>query len=246
MAGGGTGGHVIPSIAVARELRSRGHEVWFVGTSRGAEARLVPAAGFPLEEIRVGGIQGLGLAKKVTSVWQLLTATVNQRAAFTNRRPDAVFSMGGYVAGPPVIAALLRKVPVVVLEPNAMPGLTNRWIGKRVTRALLSFPQAAQWFPAGRTEITGLPVREEFFHLPPKQPGAFTVLITGGSQGSRTLNNTAREAWPLLKALRQPVRLIHQTGPAACRPTCERVRGHWTRGPRVGIHRRHARRVRRS
>jgi UDP-N-acetylglucosamine--N-acetylmuramyl-(pentapeptide) pyrophosphoryl-undecaprenol N-acetylglucosamine transferase len=215
MAGGGTGGHVIPAIAVARELRERGHEVWFVGTERGAEGRLVPAAGFTLERIRIGGLQGMGVAKKVSSLLQLLNTTIHQHGAFGKRKPDAVFSMGGYVAGPPVIAALLRKIPVVVMEPNAMPGLTNRWMGKRVARALVSFPETGKWFPEGRTELTGLPVREEFFHLPPRPGGAFTVLITGGSQGSRTLNNAARAAWPLLKKLPQPVRLLHQTGPAS-------------------------------
>ncbi len=214
MAGGGTGGHVIPSIAVARELRARGHQVWFVGTARGAEARLAPAAGFELERIVAGGMQGLGLVRKLTSAGQLVFATLGQYRRFRKRRPDAVFSMGGYVAAPPVLAALMRRVPVVVMEPNAMPGLTNRWIGRRAARALLSFPEARRWFAPGRTEITGLPVREEFFHLPPKAGGVFTVLITGGSQGARTLNRAAREAWPLLRNARVAVRLIHQCGPA--------------------------------
>ena len=213
MAGGGTGGHVIPSIAVARELRARGHQVWFVGTARGAEARLVPAAGFELERLVAGGMQGLGLLRKMTSAGQLLRATLGQYRRFGKRRPDAVFSMGGYVAGPPVLAALMRRVPVVVMEPNAMPGLTNRWVGRRAARALLSFPEARRWFAPGRTEITGLPVREEFFRLKPKSEGPFTVLITGGSQGARTLNRAARECWPLLRSARIPVRLIHQCGP---------------------------------
>lgn len=213
MAGGGTGGHVIPALAVARELRARGHEVFFVGTARGAEARLVPAAGFPLEQIVIGGLQGLGILKKVTSAFQLISATWHQRRAFRAKRPDAVFSMGGYVAGPPVLAALWAKIPVVVMEPNAMPGLTNRWIGKRVARALVSFPETRQWFAPGRSEVTGLPVREEFFHLPRKSAGIFTVLVTGGSQGSRTLNNAARAAWPLFRQAGLPVRLIQQTGP---------------------------------
>jgi len=215
MAGGGTGGHVIPAIAVARELRAMGFPVLFVGTERGAEGRLVPAAGFRLEKIRVGGLMNLGLATKLLSLWRLIAETFAQIAAFGRWRPAAVFSMGGYVAGPPVLAALLRRVPVVVMEPNATPGLTNRWIARWVKRALISFPRTARFFPEGRTELTGLPVRDEFFRLPePETSASFTILITGGSQGSRTLNEAARAAWPLFRDAALPVRLLHQTGSA--------------------------------
>jgi UDP-N-acetylglucosamine--N-acetylmuramyl-(pentapeptide) pyrophosphoryl-undecaprenol N-acetylglucosamine transferase len=225
MAGGGTGGHVIPAIAVARELRSRGHDAFFVGTSRGVEARLVPAAGFKLEFIKVGGIKNLGVLQKVTSLFQLIAETATQ--LFTPR-PTAVFSMGGYVAGPPVLAALLRKIPVIVMEPNAVPGVTNRWIARFVYRALLSFQETARFFPAGRTEITGLPVRADFFQIAPKtSSGPFTILITGGSQGSRTLNEAARASWPLFAKSELPVRFIHQTG----LPTFEEIqRGFTTTG----------------
>jgi UDP-N-acetylglucosamine--N-acetylmuramyl-(pentapeptide) pyrophosphoryl-undecaprenol N-acetylglucosamine transferase len=226
MAGGGTGGHVIPAIAVAREVSRMGHEVLFVGTERGVENRLVPAAGFRLEKIRVGGIRNLGIATRIVSLWRLLAETANQIACFGHWNPAAVFSMGGYVAGPPVLAALLRGVPVVVMEPNAVPGTTNRRIARWVSRALVNFEETKEFFPEGRTEVTGLPVREEFFHLPAKegaQAGGsvartgesdreFTVLITGGSQGSQTLNNAARESWPIFRDSGLPVRLIHQTG----------------------------------
>jgi UDP-N-acetylglucosamine--N-acetylmuramyl-(pentapeptide) pyrophosphoryl-undecaprenol N-acetylglucosamine transferase len=213
MAGGGTGGHVIPALAVARELRSRGHEAFFVGTHRGVEARLVPAAGFKLDFINIGGIKNLGALKKLTSLFQLLSSTFGQ--LFT-KRPTAVFSVGGYVAGPPVLAAILRKIPVVVMEPNAMPGITNRWIGRFVYRAMISFPETARFFPAGRSEVTGRPVQDDFFHIVAKPPSdVFTVLITGGSQGSRTLNQAARASWPLFRESGLRIRLIHQTGPVA-------------------------------
>jgi UDP-N-acetylglucosamine--N-acetylmuramyl-(pentapeptide) pyrophosphoryl-undecaprenol N-acetylglucosamine transferase len=213
MAGGGTGGHVIPAIAVARELVRAGHEVLFVGTERGVEARMVPAAGFRLEKIRVGGLKNLGAATRFVSLWRLLSETLAQLKRFGQWKPAAVFSMGGYVAGPPVLAALMRGVPVVTMEPNAVPGVTNRWIARWVKRALISFEETARFFPKGRTELTGRPVREEFFHIQPKRgEGEFTVLITGGSQGSRTLNNAARESWPLFKESGLPVRIIHQTG----------------------------------
>ena len=212
MAGGGTGGHVIPAIAVAREVCRMGYRVLFVGTERGVENRLVPAAGFRLEKIRVGGIKNLGIATRISSLWRLVSETAGQVARFREWSPAAVFSMGGYVAGPPVLAALLRGVPVVVMEPNAVPGFTNRWIARWVKRALISFGETARYFPAGRTELTGLPVREEFFNLPPRSNSEFTVLITGGSQGSRTLNEAARQSWPLFKKAALPVRLLHQTG----------------------------------
>jgi len=213
MAGGGTGGHVIPAIAVAREIVRAGHEVLFIGTERGVEARLVPAAGFRLEKIRVGGLKNLGAATRLVSVWRLVEETLGQVKRFKVWNPAAVFSMGGYVAGPPVLAALMRGVPVVVMEPNAVPGLTNRWIARWVKRALIGFEETARFFPKGRTELTGLPVREEFFRIMPKTDhGEFTVLITGGSQGSRTLNNAARQSWPLFGASGLPVRIVHQTG----------------------------------
>jgi UDP-N-acetylglucosamine--N-acetylmuramyl-(pentapeptide) pyrophosphoryl-undecaprenol N-acetylglucosamine transferase len=212
MAGGGTGGHVIPAIAVAREVCRMGYQVLFVGTERGVENTLVPAAGFRLEKIRVGGIKNLGIATRLSSLWRLMTETFAQIARFREWKPAAVFSMGGYVAGPPVLAALLRGVPVVVMEPNAVPGFTNRWIARWVRRALVNFDETRRFFPAGRTELTGLPVREEFFNLPPRAQSEFTVLTTGGSQGSRTLNEAARQSWPLFQKASLPVRLIHQTG----------------------------------
>jgi UDP-N-acetylglucosamine--N-acetylmuramyl-(pentapeptide) pyrophosphoryl-undecaprenol N-acetylglucosamine transferase len=213
MAGGGTGGHVIPAIAVAREIEKLGHTALFVGTERGVESRLVPRAGFRLELIRVGGIKGLGLTRRLSSAWRLVAETFSQIRRFAEWRPAAVFSMGGYVAGPPVLAALMRGVPLVVMEPNAVPGFTNRRIARWVKRALISFEETRKYFPEGRTEMTGLPVRDEFFHLPaPVESGTMTILITGGSQGSRTLNNAARESWKHFRESALPVRIIHQTG----------------------------------
>jgi UDP-N-acetylglucosamine--N-acetylmuramyl-(pentapeptide) pyrophosphoryl-undecaprenol N-acetylglucosamine transferase len=215
MAGGGTGGHVIPALAVARELRRRGHAPFFVGTERGVEARLVPAAGFPLELIRIGGLKRVGAVRRLATLGQLPISTLRMVALMRRRRTAAVFSMGGYVAGPPVIAALTTRIPLIVMEPNAVPGFTNRRIGRFVTRALLSFPETSRYFLPGRTEMTGLPVREEFFTLPRKvRDSGFTILVTGGSQGSRTLNRAARESWPLFRKAASPLRFILQTGKA--------------------------------
>ncbi len=209
MAGGGTGGHVIPALAVARELKNRGNRVFFVGTERGMESKLIPAAGFELKKISIGGLNRVGLLQKLKTIVALPIATL----ACLKYRPAAVFSMGGYVAGPPVLAAILRRTPLVVMEPNAIAGFTNRFIGRFVSRALVSFEETARYFPRGRTEVTGLPVREEFFRIPPKpRTGALQLLITGGSQGSQTLNRAARQSWQLFRSANFPVHIVHQTG----------------------------------
>ncbi len=209
MAGGGTGGHVIPALAVARELRRRGHDLFFVGTERGLEAKLVPAEGFELKKIEIGGLNRVSARQKLATLARLPFVTL----ASMNYRASAVFSMGGYVAGPPVMAALIKRVPVVVMEPNAIPGFTNRAIGRLAARALISFPETARYFARGKSELTGLPVREEFFAIPPKPRGdRLHLLITGGSQGSRTLNRAGRESWPLFRTAGFPVRIVHQCG----------------------------------
>jgi len=216
MAGGGTGGHVMPALAVARELRQRGRQVVFVGTPQGLEARLAPAAGFPLECVRIGGLKRVGLSRRLRTLAQLPAATLSALRLLKRWRAAAVFSMGGYAAGPVVLAAWLARIPLVVLEPNAVPGLTNRWTGKVAARVLVNFEQSMQYFPKARTELCGVPVREEFFRIVPKRRSAlFHLLITGGSQGSRTLNQAARQSWPLFRAANFPLRITLQTGPAA-------------------------------
>jgi UDP-N-acetylglucosamine--N-acetylmuramyl-(pentapeptide) pyrophosphoryl-undecaprenol N-acetylglucosamine transferase len=211
MAGGGTGGHVIPALAVARELRARGHSVFFIGTDRGMESKLVPADGFELRTIRIGGLNRVSAVQKLATLARLPLVTWG--CASQVREAAAVFSMGGYVAGPPVMAAILGRKPVVVMEPNAIPGMTNRLIARFVARALVSFDETRKFFPPGRTEVTGLPVREEFFQIATKPRGAvLSVLVTGGSQGSRTLNRAARESWAMFRTAGFPIRIVHQTG----------------------------------
>jgi UDP-N-acetylglucosamine--N-acetylmuramyl-(pentapeptide) pyrophosphoryl-undecaprenol N-acetylglucosamine transferase len=216
MAGGGTGGHVMPLLAVARELEADGHKSVFIGTRKGFEAKLVPAAGFPLEFIDIGGLNRVGMLRTVRSLAQLPLSILRSKQLLDQHQAAAVFSLGGYAAGPVVLAALWKRSPLIVMEPNAMPGLTNRKIGRFVYRALLGFPDTARFFPAGKSEITGLPVRPEFFKIAPKHRDAkLTILITGGSQGSRTLNEAARGSWSYFREARFPVRFIHQTGTAA-------------------------------
>lgn len=211
MAGGGTGGHVMPLLAVAGELRRRGHECLFVGTQHGMEARLAPNNGFEIEWIEIGGLNRVSLAQALKSLLQLPVGVLRCRNLLKRRRAAAVFSLGGYVAGPVVIGAASCGVPVIAMEPNAIPGLVTRKMARFVKRALVSFDETLGYFPAGRAEVTGLPVRAAFFNMQWEMPaGEFRVLVTGGSRGSRTLNRAARECFPLLKGL--PVRMTVQTG----------------------------------
>lgn len=219
MAGGGTGGHIIPALAVAEELRSRGHEPIFVGTQRGMEARLVPNAGFPIEWVEIGGFNQVGLLRRLRTLWQLPLSVFKVFRFLGRIRAGAVFSMGGYVAGPVVLAAILRGVPIAVMEPNAIPGLTNRKLARFTARALVNFAETVRYFPAGRAEVTGVPVRREFFDIAAKSgEGRFTVLVTGGSQGSRTLNNASARAWELFAHAGVPVRIVHQAGRGNAEP----------------------------
>jgi UDP-N-acetylglucosamine--N-acetylmuramyl-(pentapeptide) pyrophosphoryl-undecaprenol N-acetylglucosamine transferase len=213
MAGGGTGGHVIPLIAVARELKKRGHRPFFVGTRQGIEARLVPAEGFPIEWIEIGGLNRVGVAQMLRTVAQLPSSVIRALGILRSCRPSALFSMGGYAAGPAMLAAWLRGIRMVLMEPNAVAGMTNRRMGHMVDRALVSFPETAAQFSGGKVEVTGLPVRDEFFAIPAKPRGeTLVVLITGGSRGSRKLNQAAQESWPLFRNAGYRVRLLHQCG----------------------------------
>jgi UDP-N-acetylglucosamine--N-acetylmuramyl-(pentapeptide) pyrophosphoryl-undecaprenol N-acetylglucosamine transferase len=222
MAGGGTGGHVIPALAVARELRTLGHRVHFIGTRRGMEAKLVPAEDFPIEWIEIGGLMRVGWWRTLITLVELPLSVWQASRMLDKIKPAAVFSTGGFVAGPVLLAALWKRLPVVVMEPNAVPGFTHRKLARFVARALVSFPETARWFPAAAAEVTGLPVREEFFAIPPKPRGeTLTVLITGGSHGSRTLNRASAESWLLWDSA---VRLIHQTGTAAYEELAPRFR----------------------
>lgn len=213
LTGGGTGGHVIPAIAVARELRRRGHQPFFVGTKEGMESKLVPKESFPIEYVEIGGLKRVGWKQTLRTILQLPLAVWKATRIVQEHQPAALFSMGGYVAGPATIAAWFLRCPIVLMEPNAMPGMANRYAGKLATKALLSFEEAKQFFPPRKVEMTGLPVRNEFFEIQPKAPAPdLTVLVTGGSRGSRRLNEAGRASWALFLKENVHVRWIHQSG----------------------------------
>ena len=215
IAAGGTGGHVLPGLAVAEELRRRGHGAVFAGARRGLESRLAPQAGFELELLRASPLERAGWRQQLRTALHLPAGLLDAGGILERRRPRAVLSLGGYAAGPVLLMSWIDDIPVVAMEPNAWPGLAHRLAGPLVRRALLGFPQAARWFPAGRAEVTGVPIRERFFALEPKaHRPPYTVLITGGSQGSHRLNSAAIESLPRWAAAGRldSVIFLHQTG----------------------------------
>ena len=215
IAAGGTGGHVLPGIEVARELHARGHECVFVGTSRGQETRLVPAAGFALELLETGALKGLSLRNRLKTVAGLPASLLQASRVLDRWHPGAVLSLGGYASGPMMLMARMSEIPVVVLEPNAKPGLAVRWAAPFVSRGLVAFPEALPYFGKGRAEVIGIPIRREFFDLPRRtRREPFSLLITGGSQGAHTLNTAAVEALALWKQKGRlsELKIFHQTG----------------------------------
>ena len=221
IAGGGTGGHLYPGIAVARELLSRqaGAVVSFAGTARGIEARVVPREGFALDLIRSGGVKGKSLLGRVRGACLVPLGLFDGWRIVSSRRPSLVVGVGGYSSGPVVLAAALRGVPTMLLEQNAVPGLTNRLLARVVNAAAVTFDSTQAFFGA-KAFVSGNPVRPEFFAaVGPQQESAFDdqtsivrVLVFGGSQGAHAINVAMVEAAPQLAAGRPPLRLTHQTG----------------------------------
>lgn len=211
IAGGGTGGHIIPALAVARELVAHhGAEVLFVGTARGMEIRLVPEAGFRLRLIDVGPLKNVSFITRLRTLFHLPKSIAACKRLIREFKPDVVFGVGGYASGPGTAAALQLRIPTMAFEPNAMPGLANRLIGKRVQAAAVNFPTAAGYFH--NAEVTGIPVRPEFFTLGPPPPGPPHLLIFGGSQGARLFNQTLPRIAPALLDAVPGLTILHQSG----------------------------------
>ncbi len=211
IAGGGTGGHIIPALAVAHELVERyGAEVLFVGTARGMEQRLVPEAGFRLRLVDVGPLNNVSLFTRVSTLYCLPGSVFDCKRLIREFEPSVVLGVGGYASGPAMAAALWLKVPAMAFEPNAVPGLANRLVGKRVQAAAVNFPSAAAWFR--NAEVTGIPVRPEFFSLHPPVGPTPHLLVFGGSQGARILNQTLPKIVSELLARVSGLTILHQSG----------------------------------
>ncbi len=219
IAGGGTGGHLYPGIAVARELMARvpGSRVTFVGTAAGIEARVVPREGFELELIRSAGLKGKSLQSVARGMSLLPMSGVDAWQVLTRRRPSVVVGVGGYSSGPVVALAAARGIPTLLMEQNAVPGLTNRLLARMVDAAAVTYDDALQFFGA-KAFVSGNPVRPEFFNEGRDEqrattpPGTARVLIFGGSQGAHAINVAMVEAAPRLAAAPARLAITHQTG----------------------------------
>lgn len=215
-AGGGTGGHLYPALAVAEALGQRFPQarIQFIGAQRGIEQRLVPQAGYPLLSLRISGLKGRGPLSRVVSAAAAGWAVVRCLLHFLRSRPDLVIGVGGYASGPAMLAARLRRVPTMILEQNHFPGATNRWLAPRVDAVCVPSNDARKRF-GGIGIVTGNPVRREFFETAAPQTGDRpTLLIFGGSRGARSINRATIAALESLARLENPPKIVHQTGEA--------------------------------
>jgi len=215
IAGGGTGGHVIPALAIAQQLKKQfDAEVLFIGTPRGIETRLVPQAGFPLELIQVGALKNVSLMTRVKTMFDLPRALWISGRIVSDFRPDVVVGVGGYASGPAMIAAIRRRIPTLAFEPNVVPGFANRVVARFVSAAAVHFEETCEYFR--NCKVTGVPVREAFFKIATE--GAFlgasvpSLLVFGGSQGAHAINQAVIESLPGLRAKIPAFHIIHQTG----------------------------------
>ena len=212
LAGGGTGGHVIPALAIAQQLqKDYAAEVLFIGTARGIENRLVPAAGFSLRLVQVGALNRVSLATRLKTVFDLPRAVWDSRRILSEFQPDVVIGVGGYASGPAMLAAILRRVPTLVFEPNFVPGFANRLVAPLVSGAAVHFAETGRYFR--RCEVTGVPVREAFFQIANHNPAnKRTLLVFGGSQGAHAINQVVMDSVADLRQRVPGIHIIHQTG----------------------------------
>jgi UDP-N-acetylglucosamine--N-acetylmuramyl-(pentapeptide) pyrophosphoryl-undecaprenol N-acetylglucosamine transferase len=221
IAGGGTGGHLFPGIAVAREIqrRDKNAEILFVGSERGIESRLVPQEGFPLRCLPAGSIKGVGWGARIRSLFATVKGIVGAKRILREFRPAVVIGVGGYASFPMVGAAILNGYPRIVMEQNAIPGLANRILGHWVSFAAVTDPRTSSYF-GKRAIVTGNPIRPQFKAISPKvhQP-PYEILVFGGSQGAQAINKAVREALPLLTEWKGRLRFTHQTGEAQLQET---------------------------
>src|SRR5271166_2151800 len=212
IAGGGTGGHVIPALAIAQQLKKQfAAEVLFIGTARGIETRLVPQAGFPLELIKVGALKNVSLMTRAKTMLDLPLALWTSGRMVSDFNPDVVIGVGGYASGPAMFAAIRRRIPTLAFEPNVVPGFANRVVARFVSAAAVHFEETCEYWR--KCKVTGVPVREAFFQIAPGKPdGTPTLLVFGGSQGAHAINQAMMESLPGLRAKIPAIHVIHQTG----------------------------------
>ncbi len=222
IAGGGTGGHLFPGLAVADEFKRRDErtEVIFVGTEYGIEARVVPREGYPIRFLRAEGLVGVSVMKKIKAVTKVFSGIIDSRRIIKTLNPDIVIGVGGYTSGATMLTACFMSLPTMILEQNSVPGLTNRILGHFVSGICITYQESISFFPKAKTFLTGNPVRmqvlkgsiESAYKLFSLDKRLFTIFIFGGSAGARSINMAIIEALNYLYDLRDKIQFLHQTG----------------------------------
>jgi UDP-N-acetylglucosamine--N-acetylmuramyl-(pentapeptide) pyrophosphoryl-undecaprenol N-acetylglucosamine transferase len=220
IAGGGTGGHLYPGIALARALMRHDMdiEISFVGTQKGIEAKVLPREGFALKTILSAGLLGKKKIARWVSWFKLPIGTAQSMCFLIRKRPGLVVGVGGYASGPLVLSAWILRIPILIHEQNSIPGMTNKWLGKIADKIAVSFKESSGAFPKDKVEVTGNMIREEFCQpkedAPEKREGPFRVLVLGGSQGAHSINMAMVEALESLSEKKGDLHITHQTGEA--------------------------------
>jgi UDP-N-acetylglucosamine--N-acetylmuramyl-(pentapeptide) pyrophosphoryl-undecaprenol N-acetylglucosamine transferase len=222
IAGGGTGGHLFPGLALADEFRKRdgSADILFVGTEHGIEARVLPREGYPLKFVRAEGIAGKSIFKKIRSVTKISLSVLDSRRILNSFNPDIVIGMGGYASGAVVLAAHMKSIPTMIHEQNSVPGMANRLLGRFVDRICVTYQESLSAFPHGKTFLTGNPIRPKILRgdreaaqrLFSLEKGIFTVFVFGGSSGAMSINRTMVDALNYLGEYRDKIQFLHQTG----------------------------------
>jgi UDP-N-acetylglucosamine--N-acetylmuramyl-(pentapeptide) pyrophosphoryl-undecaprenol N-acetylglucosamine transferase len=222
IAGGGTGGHLFPGLAIADEFKRRDEktEVIFVGTEHGIEARVVPREGYPIKFLRAEGLVGVSVMKKIRAITKLFSAITDSHRIIKTLSPEIVIGVGGYASGATMLTACFKSIPTMILEQNSVPGVTNKILGRFVKGVCITYQESISFFPKVKTYLTGNPVRkqvlkgsiESAYKLFSLEKSLFTVFIFGGSAGARSINMAMIEALNYLHDLRGKVQFLHQTG----------------------------------
>jgi len=222
IAGGGTGGHLFPGLALAEEFKRRDSstEVIFVGTEHGIEARIIPREGYPIRFLRAEGFVGKSLIKKAKAAFRSLQSVLDAARILRSLSPDMVIGVGGYASGAIVLMAAMKSISTMIHEQNSVPGLTNRVLGKIVRRVCVTYHESLSFFPPGKTFLTGNPIRRRIlrgerdaaYRLFSLDKDLFTVFIFGGSSGARAINRTMVDSLNHLLDLKDKIQFLHQTG----------------------------------
>jgi UDP-N-acetylglucosamine--N-acetylmuramyl-(pentapeptide) pyrophosphoryl-undecaprenol N-acetylglucosamine transferase len=215
IAGGGTGGHLFPGVAIAEEflIKDPSNRILFIGTQSGLETRILPKIGFRLKTVKVKGLKGADFMKKVSSLALLPWAFLKSFYYLKQFKAHLVVGLGGYVSIPSVLAGIAGGASAAIHEQNSFPGLSNRILGKLVDKVFVSYEESFPFFPQSKTVLTGVPIRHQFLETKLSQKNeTFTILVLGGSQGSHAINESMLDALPFLVQVREKIYIIHQSG----------------------------------